>query len=225
MEAALGILPIVFIMTVMCAVLLLRERGQRLKPPWVTFVLAAITLVIGSFAVFDDALLDVLRRDAERLAAGEWWRIVSPLVGQDSGLPGLFFNVIVLVFVGGTVENLFGPWLTLGLYLGAGLVSEVAAYTILPGQGFAGNSVACFGLAGLVIVWALLADWPIRLFGIIGTVAALVIIAMGDLHGVGLTVGALTAVVYWGVRKSKTRPRMSARRAAPGSSGVSRAGS
>ncbi|MEO8262753.1 MAG: rhomboid family intramembrane serine protease [Pseudolysinimonas sp.] len=218
---ALALLPIVFVLTVMSSTLLLRQRGQRLKPPWLTFVLVAVTFVVGTFAVFDQAVSDVLRRDFEKLVAGEWWRLISPLVGQDGGLVGLIFNVVVLLFAGAAVENLFGPWMLAGVYLAAGVLSEVAAYTVMPGQGYAGNSVGCMGLAGLLLVSAVVADPPARLIGILGLAAGILLLVFWDLHGIGFAVGALAGLGYW----LKTRPRRSATRVAPGSPAESSAGS
>lgn len=218
---ALALLPIVFVLTVMASTLLLQQRGQRLKLPWLTFALVAVTFVVGTFAVFDQAVSDALRRDVDRLVAGEWWRIVSPLIGQDGGLAGLFFNVIVLLFAGAAVENFFGPWMLLGVYLVAGLLSEVAAYTIMQGQGYAGNSVACLGLAGLLLVSALLAPFPPRLAGIIGVIAGALLLVFWDLHGVGFLIGVLAGLGYW----LKTRERTSVSSAAPGSPAESSAGS
>ena len=110
-------------------------------------------------------------------------------------------------------------------YFAAGLLSEVAAYTVMQGQGFAGNSVAVFGLGGLLCVAGAFSTSGARVTGLVGLVLGVVLLALWDLHAVGFIVGALIGVVRWLSQRPRTRPRMSASRVAPGSSGESSAGS
>lgn len=205
---------------------LLRQRGDRLRPPLVTIGIAIVTFVVSVLAEFDPTLLAALARDRDALLAGEWWRMITPLFAQDGGWAGLIFNLVALLVLGSATELLLGRRMLLGTYFGAGLVSEVAAYTILQGQGFAGNSVANFGLAGLLAVVGVAssAAGP-RLFGLVSLVAGALLLVFANLHGVGYAVGAVIGAIYVLVPRLKERARMSASRAAPGASGVSSAGS
>lgn len=194
----IAVIAPLLVFTSMTAVLLRQQQGrQPLRMPWATLAIFAVTLGVGAFAVFDDTLLDAIRRDGDRLAAGEWWRLITPLVGQDGGLPGLIFNLVLLLVLGAVVENLLGWRVLLVAYLAAGLVSEVAAYTIMPGQGFAGNSVANFGLIGLIIGSGVMSGHGERFIGLIGLVAGVVLLILWDLHAVGFWVGVLVGVVGW----------------------------
>ncbi len=206
-------------------VLVMRARGKQFRIPWVTLGIALVTMVVGVLALFDTVLLAAIARDRDALLAGEWWRIITPLFGQDGGGFGLIFNLAALLAFGTFVESIFGWRMLLVAYFSAGLVSEVAAYTLLPGQGFAGNSVATVGLVGLLAAVAAWEPFPLRIFGGFVLLGGLVLLVLRDLHGVGFAVGALVGLVYSLVGWAKTRPRRPASRAAPGASSESSAGS
>ena len=172
--------------------LVLRQRGKKLRFPWLTVVIALVTLVFSVLGEFDRDILDLLRRDGFGLTQqGEWWRIVSPLVVQDGGWPGLIFNLLTLVVLGTLVESIFGARLLAVAYLAAGLISEVAAYTLLQNQGFAGNSVANMGLAGLIGIVAVTGAgaMPARIVGGLSLLAGAWLVFTGNLHGVGYVGG------------------------------------
>jgi rhomboid protease GluP len=206
-------------------VLVMRARGKQFRIPWVTLAIALVTMVVGVLALFDPALLAAISRDRDALLAGEWWRIITPLFGQDSGGFGLIFNLAALLAFGTFIEVTFGWRMLLVTYFAAGLVSEAAAYTVLPDQGFAGNSVATVGLVGLLAVAAAAQPFPLRLFGGFVLLGGLALLIGGDLHGVGFAVGALVGVIYVLVGWAKTRPRRPASSVAPGASAESSAGS
>lgn len=207
--------------------LLLRQRGKKLRFPWLTVLIALVTLVFSVLGEFDRDILDLLRRDGFGLTQqGEWWRIVSPLVVQDGGWPGLIFNLLTLVVLGTLVESIFGARLLAVAYLAAGLISEVFAYTLLQNQGFAGNSVANMGLAGLLgIVAVTSVEMPAKIIGGLSLLAGAWLVFTGNLHGVGYAVGVLVGLAVLLAALAKDRARSSASRVAPGASGVSRAGS
>lgn len=199
------LIPLIVVTSMTIVFLRQQDSLRRLRVPWVTLAIFALTLVVGAFAVFDDAILDAIRRDPDRLQSGEWWRLITPLVGQDGGLSGLIFNLVILLAVGAVVENLFGWKLLLVTYLAAGILSEVAAYTIMPNQGFAGNSVANFGLIGLVCAFGLMSSNAARLTGALGLLGGVVLLVLWDLHGIGFAVGALIGVGIGVVRRARDR--------------------
>jgi membrane associated rhomboid family serine protease len=176
---------------------MLLARGQRLRLPIATIAVAAITLAVSVWGNLDPGVLDALRRYRDRLTDGEWWRLVTPLVVQDGGWVGTILNVATLLVLGTFVESIFGWRTLLGVYLAAGLLSEAFAYTLLQDQGFAGNSVAVMGLAGLLAVASLASRTsPARVVGSIGLLAGLALIVTGNLLGVGFAVGALAGVGF-----------------------------
>ncbi|MFT3799624.1 MAG: rhomboid family intramembrane serine protease [Burkholderiaceae bacterium] len=174
----------------------LRVAGRRLVAPVATLVLGVVTAVLSAAGNLDLGMLAAFDRDSRALAGGQWWRIITPLVVQDGGWPGTVFNLVALLGVGTVAEALYGRRVLVGVYLLAGLVSEIAAYTILPHQGFAGNSVADLGLAALCLVASAARPRTLaQAFGVIGLAAGAALIGTANLHGVGFTVGAICGVL------------------------------
>jgi membrane associated rhomboid family serine protease len=79
---------------------------------------------------------------------GEWWRTVTSLFVQDSGVPGTVSNLLFLVLIGTIAEQVASRPRWLLHYFGVGLVSEFVGYLWQPVGG--GNSIAICGLAGIV---------------------------------------------------------------------------
>jgi membrane associated rhomboid family serine protease len=184
--------------TIASGVLTLQHRGLRLRLPIATLAVAVIVAVVSVAGELRPDVLAALGRDLPALQAGEWWRAVTPLVVQDGGWPGLIFNLVALVVIGALVEALFPRWVMPAVFVVTGLIGELAAYTIMQGQGFAGNSVANLGLAGVVLVAALRTPRvPARVAGVIGLAAGAVLVATWDLHAVGIVVGVVLGVALW----------------------------
>ncbi|MCU1416413.1 MAG: hypothetical protein JWP32_587 [Schumannella sp.] len=205
----------------------MRARGQSLRWPLMTIGIAVVTLVLSVLALFDEGMLASLGRNRDALLAGEWWRIVTPLFAQDGGWPGLIFNIVALLVLGGFIEIALGGWMLVVTYFVSGLLTEVVAYTLLPGQGFAGNSIANFGVAGALAVIGVGAtsDLRVRVLAIVSLAAGAFLLVTLNLHGAGYAIGALIGVGYVLLTRSKDRPRISAKSVAPGSPGESSAGS
>lgn len=178
-------------------VLNLKSKKQKLALPKATLLVACATLIIGVIGNVSPTILNLLGRSLPDLQQGEIWRLFTPLFVQDGGWAGLIFNLFALIIIGTLVESTFGKRRFLMTYFVAGFVSEIAAYTILQHQGFAGNSVANMGIAGLLFS-ALLASKavPVRALGLIGMGAGLTLLFIGNLHGIGFTVGVIAYLYY-----------------------------
>jgi membrane associated rhomboid family serine protease len=182
--------------TIAAGVLTLQFRAAKLRLPIATLVVAAVVAVVSVIGELDADVLAALGRDLPALQAGEWWRAVTPLVVQDGGWPGLIFNVLALIAIGTVAEALFRRWIVPVVFVVVGLLGELAAYTVLQHQGFAGNSVANLGVAGLVLVTAMVTPrWAARIAAVIGLAAGVVLVVTGDLHAVGIVAGAAIGVV------------------------------
>lgn len=187
-------------------VLGLRLRGQRIRLPLVTLLIAAITFTVSAIGNIVPDVLDTLARDRDLLLDGEWWRLVTPLVVQDGGWVGTAFNIFTLLVLGTIVESLFDRRVLVVVYFSAGLVSELFAYTLLQNQGFAGNSEAVLGLAGLLVVSSIVSRAiPLRAIGAIGLVAGLSLVITANLHGVGFSTGAIIGGALAGLEPATVR--------------------
>jgi len=124
-----------------------RQAGGWWWPvPRATAILLLVTATMSGLQAVVTGMEPALRRDPAALSAGEWWRVVTPLVVQDGGLTGTVFNLASLAIVGTVAERLLGSGRWLVQYAVGGLAGEAAGYAWTPHG--AGNSVAVCGLAG-----------------------------------------------------------------------------
>jgi membrane associated rhomboid family serine protease len=162
-----------------------------------TTIVLAVTTVITLFQLLYPEVLEVLKRRPGCLAAGEWWRIVSPLFVHSQGWPHLLFNLAWIAYVGVVVERLFGSRRWLVLYFVPGMIGEFVGFAWKPDG--AGSSLGGSGLLGALCVWIILARpawrWQYRIWGMLGLVGAAILCAFSDLHGPPILAGALIAAV------------------------------
>ena len=86
------------------------------------------------------------------LAAGQWWRFLTP-VFLHASLLHLAFNSWVLYDLGPSVESLYGPRKFLVLYVVSGAAGFVASYVWRPYGVSVGASGSLFGLIGAMIAY------------------------------------------------------------------------
>ena len=164
---------------------------------------AILITAIGAIAqLVDPHVLAALRRDPAALAAGEWWRLVSPLLVLD-GNPWIHFatDAAGLLLVGTVVELRLGRLRWLALFMAGAIAGEIAGYAWDPTG--AGASIALTGLVGgLVVTQAL--DRHVRLaasiftlgmVGILATVAALATLDASDTAGIVVGVIVVSVLI------------------------------
>ncbi len=84
---------------------------------------------------------------APRVAAGQWWRLLTAIFLHD-GFLHLFFNMLFLVPAGIRVERIVGNAGFLALYMVSGLFASVSSLYCNPGLIGLGASGAVFGVLG-----------------------------------------------------------------------------
>jgi len=82
----------------------------------------------------------------ERILAGEWWRLITP-VFLHGGILHLGFNMYALYVLGPGLERFYGHGRFLALYLLAGFAGNVLSFLFTPANSL-GASTAIFGLLG-----------------------------------------------------------------------------
>ena len=173
-------------------------RGGRRRVPVATIV-ALVVVGVPTLLQFTavPSLLDALERDRERIFDGELWRLVTPIVVQDSGATGTITNLLSLALIGVIAEWIWGParWVLIGL--GSALLAELWGLLVDPVG--AGNSVVVYGLAASVAVAAVVRGrGPARILAVVSLACALVLLGVGDLHGGAAVVGAVIgAILVW----------------------------
>jgi membrane associated rhomboid family serine protease len=158
--------------------------------PTATAIVFALTLFATLLALANHDISQLLERDPEGLAAGQWWRTISPLFFQKQHWPLVLAGLAVF---GTLAEWVYGTWLWLFIYFVCGLAGEAAAYFWQP-EG-AGASVAAAGLVGALIAFLV---WPrpgvprFTQFGpALMLVGAAALVWRHDIHGPPILLGAL----------------------------------
>lgn len=128
-----------------------RSRGSE-ATPYVSYAILGITIVVSFLAFQPEAgdLFGRLELDKAALAAGEWWRLVSPVLVHVS-IVHLLFNMYFLYLVGPLVEQLYGPGRFLLMYLLTAAGGSVASYLFGSPAPSVGASGAIFGLCGVLL--------------------------------------------------------------------------
>jgi membrane associated rhomboid family serine protease len=152
--------------------------------------------------------MSALRRNPQALAAGEWWRMITPLFVDPDGWLAIAAVFVGIALVGPDVERRLGWARWLALYFGAGLVGEVAGYAWLPYD--AGASIALSGLIGALLLQFLRKDKEVHPLVVIYVACVLASWAV-----IGL-VGWVPAVVFTGIVGGLTGMLFARNRFTPG---------
>ncbi len=81
------------------------RRGVHSSTVWLTGVVAVGTLAVGLAALDSPELMRVMTRNLAQLRAGQWWRIITPVLVQPDGWGQLVFNLLGGVVVGAALER------------------------------------------------------------------------------------------------------------------------
>lgn len=169
--------------------------GRTGKPPVATIAALFVITVFMILQGLEPAVLAALRRNLPALGAGEWWRVLSPLLVQADGLGQFAANFAGLAIVGAAVERQMGGWWWTALVLAGAVAGEAAGYAWDPTG--AGSSLAVCGLAGGFCVFAwragLRRSWPLEFCCY--WVAALTGLTLFGLPGAVALCAALAAVL------------------------------
>jgi len=175
-------------------VALLDRLGGPRRLPIATVATLVVTAITGIAQLVHHPLFDEFRRDAGKIRAGEWWRLITGMFFQDGWLAGALFNLLALAVIGAVAERVFGHWRWLVLYFGCGLFGQLMSFLWLQPDG-AGNSMCVAGLLG-ALATALLAArkkvaLPRRLWLAVFLIPVLSIVdtVVGDNHGLPVLLG------------------------------------
>jgi membrane associated rhomboid family serine protease len=128
----------------------------------VTTVLIATTVIVSLTAILSAEglfLYDAFQLDKVRVAAGEYWRLITVTLVHGSPQPGffiaslghLFFNMYALYLAGPIVERWYGPLRFLLFYVLCAAGGSIASFVFGGEAPSVGASGAIFGLFGLLL--------------------------------------------------------------------------
>jgi membrane associated rhomboid family serine protease len=121
--------------------------SSRVGLPLLTLTVLLATSLGAAAQLMDSGVLDALRRDPAALAAGEWWRLFTPLLVLD-GDPLIHYatDTVVLIVVGAVLERRAGSLRWAAMFAAGALVGQLAGYAWDPSG--AGASIGICGLIG-----------------------------------------------------------------------------
>jgi len=122
------------------------------RTPWVTYTILVVTVFvfllqqIGTDSILGFDLSQAWVKNNERIAAGEYWRLFTPMLLHGS-LIHIGFNMYALNIIGPGLERQYGHGRFFALYILSGFAGNVfsMAFTI---ENSLGASTAIFGLFG-----------------------------------------------------------------------------
>jgi len=172
-------------------------RSSDSVRPTATALVLGVTLAVTGMQFLNPEVLETLRRRPGALAAGEWWRLVSPLFVHSEGWPHLLFNLVWMVPAGIIAERLYGSWRWLLVYFIPGVIGEVAGFAWDPVG--AGASLGGSGLLGGLCAWLCVQGGAqplrIRIWGAAGLAGAIALTYFCDNHGPPILAGACLATM------------------------------
>ncbi|MBD5069837.1 MAG: rhomboid family intramembrane serine protease [Lactobacillus sp.] len=126
------------------------------RKPIITYGLITINLLVFigmTLSGGSENVANLIRWGAKYnplIIQGEWWRLVTPMF-IHIGLEHLALNMLTLYFLGIQLEQLFGKWRYLVLYLVSGIGGNIFSFA-LSNNVSAGASTALFGLFGAYLM-------------------------------------------------------------------------
>jgi len=129
-----------------------RRGGPHRSIPWLTGAVGAGTLAVSVAALASPALMWVMTRNLAQLRAGQWWRIITPVLVQPDGWGQLVLNLLGVVVVGAALERRTSRSCWALTYLLGGVGSIVVISTWHPTDLGGGSSDAVAALIGALTV-------------------------------------------------------------------------
>lgn len=132
------------------------RHPQRL--PVITYTIMGLTILVYMLQLGTQTLLgyDLVAgfglKINEAIVAGQFWRLITPILLHGSFLH-IGFNMYALYVLGPTLERYFGHWQFLLLYLVSGFSGVVASFAFTESPSL-GASTAVFGLLAAQGVFA-----------------------------------------------------------------------
>ena len=125
------------------------KQYLRLYPVVSTLIaLNLLVYLLGWFPILGSRILDFGVGYNRAIAAGEWWRLFTPMF-LHGGIMHLLFNMFSLFLFGPELERLAGKVRFITIYAVAGFIGSLATYLLQPLDYLhVGASGAIFGIFG-----------------------------------------------------------------------------
>lgn len=128
-----------------------RSTFAAIAPATRAIIITAVIAFLGQ--AFVPGLTERFASHAPSIAAGEWWRLLTPMV-LHGGVLHIFMNMYVLSMFGPVIERSYGTPAFVAIYVIAGYGGSAASYAFGScGALGVGASGAIFGLAGALFAY------------------------------------------------------------------------
>ncbi|MFD1736544.1 rhomboid family intramembrane serine protease [Bacillus salitolerans] len=137
----------------------LKALFQAGKPRW-TYVFMVIQLLmfllLERFGGSTDprTLIQFGAKYTPLILEGEWWRFFTPIF-LHIGFLHLFMNTIALLYLGRLIEQIYGNYRFVYIYLFSGILGSIASFVFSPSLS-AGASGAIFGCFGALVYFGMI---------------------------------------------------------------------
>lgn len=119
----------------------------------INVIMYGISQLLSSQIGWNAALFVLGAKQNDAIDAGQWWRLLTPMV-LHGNLTHLLFNSWALYALGTEAERMYGTLRFLAIYLLSGLAGSIASYVFNPDVLSVGASGAIFGLLGALAAFA-----------------------------------------------------------------------
>jgi rhomboid protease GluP len=175
--------------------------GVRTRVPVGTIsILVAWTVGTVAYRCGAVDLWLAVRRDPEALAAGQWWRVLTPVLVQPDPWAVVGCIGVLAAVVGSVAERVFGTRRWVVLWVAGALAGHVVGEAWQPYS--SGISVAFYGPLGGLAVWAAVcrarspdpAPPPMVALPVLVVGGGVLLAAFRDIHGPAILAGVVAAV-------------------------------
>jgi membrane associated rhomboid family serine protease len=169
-----------------------------------TLAVFTATAILTCASLLHPTVLVVLQRSPQILA-GQWWRLVTPVLVERGGWGEITFNLVALAAFGAVVERLWGSRRWVLFYLTGCVTGEAIGLAWQPVG--AGSSVAVCGLLGAWAAWSLRESRAHNVAGVLVLGIAVVLSVSHNLHGPPVLVCAALALLLGPRMRHRERPQ------------------
>ena len=129
------------------------------KIPFFTYAMIAICVIVYLVSMVNPSLSSMLAVSVPAVMSGHVWTIVTSMF-EHGGVWHIVMNMMMLYYMGTALERIFGPVKTGIVYLGSGILGNVAYVAVNMALGSPASAVgasgAIFGLIGMYAVMLLM---------------------------------------------------------------------
>jgi rhomboid protease GluP len=125
----------------------------KARVPSVTYFFLGSTILVFLLQYLSSAIVNFGVKNNDLILAGQLWRLITP-IWLHANLLHVFFNMYALFVIGPSLEQQYGHWRFLALYLLCGFAGNTLSF-LFSNYDSLGASTAIFGLIGAQAVFLL----------------------------------------------------------------------